>query len=71
MKETIDEGTVGWLVNSVEEMVEVIKNPHGDPGVSLEDMREYSVEWARQFSIENMVSRYEELCIEALDKGGW
>ena len=27
-------------------------------------------EWASQFSIENMVKRYEELCKEAIE-GGW
>jgi hypothetical protein len=32
---------------------------------------ENCIEWARQFSYENMVNRYEELCIEAIDTGGW
>jgi hypothetical protein len=27
-------------------------------------------EWASQFSIENMVKRYEDLCKEAIE-GGW
>jgi hypothetical protein len=32
---------------------------------------ENCIEWARQFSYENMVNRYEELCYEAIDTGGW
>jgi hypothetical protein len=32
---------------------------------------ENCIEWARQFSFENMVNRYEALCNEAIDTGGW
>jgi hypothetical protein len=35
-----------------------------------EDGRRYCREWAMQFSVENMVKRYEELCKEAVE-GGW
>lgn len=65
MKETI--GDPEYLVDSMDKLVEVVKqkaNPISD------DYREWVREWASRWSVEAMVTRYEELCEEALE-GGW
>ncbi len=69
MKETILEGVTGWLVSSFDELVSVIKVIQSD-GVS-DKMRRDCVDWAAQFSVQKMVDRYEELCMEAMETGGW
>lgn len=65
-KETIKHGETGFLVNTQDEMEELIKS---DAVSSIKPER--CMEWAMQFSYENMVNRYEELCFEAIDTGGW
>jgi glycosyltransferase involved in cell wall biosynthesis len=65
MRETIKHGETGFLVKSVEEVIELVKT---DAVASIKPER--CREWASQFSIENMVKRYEELCKEAVE-GGW
>ena len=65
MRETIEHGKTGFLVNTPEEVIELIKT---DAVTSIKS--EYCREWASQFSIENMVKRYEALCEEAIE-GGW
>jgi glycosyltransferase involved in cell wall biosynthesis len=65
-KETIKHGETGFLVNTQEEMEQLIK----DDAVST-IKPERCMEWARQFSYENMINRYEELCHEAISTGGW
>ncbi len=61
-----------WLVSNYPELVERVK----DVGRGLFDVRgkpkhrEEVREWAMQFSVDNMVRRYETLCEEALS-GGW
>ena len=66
MRETIKHGTTGFLVNSVGDVVDLIKSKAIDKidGATCR-------EWAKQFSVERMVNRYEELCIEAIRTGGW
>ncbi len=69
MKETVKEGTSGWLVKSERQLVETVKRVAAvgpDP-----EMRKASRDWASQFSIEKMVKRYESLCQEAVETGGW
>lgn len=66
MPETIKHGETGWLVKSMEELAEAVRNCEVPP-----KMRERCREWASEFSIDRMVSRYEELCIEAVEGGGW
>jgi glycosyltransferase involved in cell wall biosynthesis len=65
MRETIKHGETGFLVKTPEEVVELVKS---DAVSSINRTR--CREWASQFSVDNMVRRYEELCKEAID-GGW
>jgi glycosyltransferase involved in cell wall biosynthesis len=65
MRETIKHGETGFLVKTPEEVIELVKT---DAVKKLKPER--CREWASQFSIENMVKRYEELCKEAIE-GGW
>ena len=66
MRETVKHGETGFLVTSQTEMEDLIRC---DAVSKIKS--ENCIEWARQFSYENMVNRYEELCIEAIDAGGW
>jgi glycosyltransferase involved in cell wall biosynthesis len=66
MRETIKHGETGYIVNSQEEIEEIIKS---DNVSSLNSDR--CREWASQFSNTNMVNRYEELCKLAIETGGW
>jgi glycosyltransferase involved in cell wall biosynthesis len=65
-KETIKHGETGFLVNSQEEMEKLIK----DDAVSTIKSSN-CIEWANQFSYDNMIKRYEDLCFESIDTGGW
>jgi glycosyltransferase involved in cell wall biosynthesis len=64
MIETIKHGETGFIVNSQEEMEELIK-VDAVSNIKPERCRE----WASQFSFQRMIDRYEELCQEAIDKG--
>jgi glycosyltransferase involved in cell wall biosynthesis len=66
MKETIKHGETGFLVNSHEELVDLIKTNAVD---SID--REKCREWAIQFSVDRMAKAYESLCQEAIKTGGW
>ena len=66
MRETVKHGESGFLVKSVEHMAELIRN-NADKDIKPESCRE----WASQFSIQKMVERYEQLCVEAVEGGGW
>ena len=66
MRETVKHGETGFLVNSQQEMVDIIRSKALD-GLSRKRCRE----WASQFSVERMCQRYEQLCREAIDGGGW
>jgi glycosyltransferase involved in cell wall biosynthesis len=68
LKETVVHGETGWLVKSQPELVEAVRAARdGVPSM----MREACRENASRFSIDHMVSRYEDLCVEARDTGGW
>jgi glycosyltransferase involved in cell wall biosynthesis len=66
MRETIEHGKTGFLVKSEKELVDLLKTD----AVARID-RGYCREWAKRFSVENMVDRVEELCYEAVETGGW
>lgn len=66
MPETISPNDHGFLVNSLEEMVELLKTD----AVSKID-RNRCREWGLEFSVEKMVDRYEWLCQDAITNGGW
>ena len=66
MRETVEEGKTGFLVESEEQMVDLIRAD----AVSRLD-RDYCRQWASRFSIEAMVKRYEELAVLAVNTGGW
>lgn len=68
MRETINQSMAGILVRSMGELVEAVKSYA--PGIT-EQVRKNAREWASQFSVQNMISRYEELCQEAIEGGGW
>lgn len=67
LRETVRHGETGFLVNSLDEMVNLIKT---DAVASLD--RNRCREWiTNNFSEEIMIQRYESLCAEALASGGW
>lgn len=66
MRETIKHGETGFVVKSQDEVEKLIKE---DSVSAIKP--EICREWASQFSTKNMVLRYEELCKEAIETGGW
>lgn len=70
MRETVGkEG--GVLVKSLDEMVATMCGWWKPCGSDMSGAREMAREKAMQFSEEAMVSRYEQLCMEAVESGGW
>lgn len=69
MRETVGSGESGWLVRSEDQLSNVVSQV-ARMEVSR-DQRNLCREWASGFSIQQMVNRYEELCQEAVDTGGW
>ena len=67
MRETIKEGVSGFLVDSLEEMVHLIRN-NACGSLDRNKCREWVVD---NFSLERMIARYDELCTEAVNTGGW
>lgn len=66
MRETVKHGETGFLVQSEEEMEDLIKaNAVAD--IKAERCRD----WASQFSYDNMIKRYEKLAHLAVETGGW
>lgn len=65
LRETVVHGETGYIVDSENELVELIRN---DAFSQLKPER--CREQALQFSIQRMVKRYETLCQEAIE-GGW
>lgn len=65
MRETVKHGVTGFIVKDESEIVTLIKDC-AVLTLKAKDCRE----WAAQFSVDNMIKRYEELCREAVD-GGW
>lgn len=70
MRETVDPGGSGWLVDSLDGLVKTIKEWGPEMGIS-DTLRKYCREWAGQFSLPRMIDRYEQLCQEAIESGGW
>jgi glycosyltransferase involved in cell wall biosynthesis len=66
MRETIKHGETGFLVNSQEEMETLIRE---NAVASIKPKR--CREWASKFSYKAMIDRYEHLCQEAIETGGW
>lgn len=67
MKETVKEGESGFLVSSLDEMINLIKTD----AVNTID-RKKCRDWAAEhFSLERMINRVETLCQEAEVTGGW
>lgn len=67
--ETVKHGVSGLLVRSEEEMLAAIQSDWINN--ITETGRQECRNWALRFSVENMVDRYEELAIEAIETGGW
>ena len=67
MKKTVKEGISGFLVNSLDEIINLIKTD----AVNTID-RKKCREWAAEhFSLERMINRVESLALEAEATGGW
>jgi glycosyltransferase involved in cell wall biosynthesis len=66
LRETVKHGETGFVVKTVAEMEDLIRS---DAVASIRS--DACLANASRFSIEKMVIRYEELCVEALDTGGW
>lgn len=64
MRETIKNKETGFLVKSNEEFDELIRT-NAVKSINSKKCRE----WASQFSYENMINRYDELCEEAIEEG--
>lgn len=67
LKETVLEGETGFLVESSEQMVELIRTD-AVRGLDRGRCRDWV---ASKFDIDTMIRRYEELCVKAVDSGGW
>lgn len=66
LRETVISGETGFVCNGVERMRDLIRN---DAVANIKP--ETCIANAARFSIKSMVDRYEELCTEAIDTGGW
>lgn len=71
MKETIRHGETGYLCDSIEGMQQYINELKAKSDHSINVMRENSRQWAGEFSVQKMVDRYEVLCQQAIETGGW
>jgi glycosyltransferase involved in cell wall biosynthesis len=66
LRETVKHGETGFVVKTLDEMEALIRSD------AVRSIRSDACrENARRFSLETMVKRYEDLCTEALDTGGW
>ena len=66
LRETVRHGETGFVVKTVAEMEQLVRDD------AVRAIRSDACRAnAERFSIEKMVMRYEELCTEALDMGGW
>lgn len=75
MRETIADNKTGRVVKTEKEFIDSIRySSFRDPifdNKAADVWRENCREQASKFSIQRMVNRYEELCTEALETGGW
>lgn len=70
MRETILPGVSGLLIKNMNELVNQIKQATL-PDSFVNKNRDLCRQWAMKFSVQNMVDRYESLCKEAVETGGW
>ena len=71
MTETVKHGETGFLVDSMAGAIGAIRQFEAMDAAAKQHMRNAAVEWAQQFSIDRMCKRYEDLCKEAVETGGW
>lgn len=75
MRETIKHGETGWLCNSQEELIALISECSPDcqgQVIEARGMRKRCREWVEsKFSLQRFVDRWETLCQEAIEGGGW
>jgi glycosyltransferase involved in cell wall biosynthesis len=67
LRETVKHGETGLVCKSVEEFNRAVAEFDRNKFAPADAIRN----WAIQFSVENMVERYESLCSEAIQTGGW
>jgi glycosyltransferase involved in cell wall biosynthesis len=66
MPETIVHNKTGYIVNKLQDAIDLLKKD----AISTID-RNYCIQHAQKFSISNMVDRYNQLVLEAVETGGW
>lgn len=71
MRETIQKNKTGFLVDSMDKFKDVIHLAKTTKLGHYNFDRNYCREWATQFSVKNMIDRYEVLIQEAVNTGGW
>jgi glycosyltransferase involved in cell wall biosynthesis len=75
MRETVKDsrGTAelgtGVLVNTFDELVDIVKTASDQQ--TMDYHRRHFRDWAMKFSLQAMTDRYEQLCQEAIETGGW
>lgn len=66
LRETIKHGETGFVVKTIDEMTELIRSD------AVSSIRSDACRAnAERFTVDKMVARYEALCVEAIDTGGW
>lgn len=66
LRETVKHGETGFVVKTVAEMEELVRSD-AVSAIRSDACRAN----AERFSLDKMVARYEELCVEAIGTGGW
>lgn len=66
MRETVLPGVTGFLVRTEQEAVDILRENKLD-GLDRRACRE----WSSKFSLQNMIDKYDQLCQEAVEGGGW
>lgn len=69
MRETVDHPAGGKLVRTMDEFVDAVKRYATDPPADAD--RQACRQRAMRFSVDNMITRYEQLIGEAVNGGGW
>lgn len=70
MRETVRDGETGSLCKTEKEFTDSVRGMMGGNCIT-EAVRKRCQENAAEFSVQKMVSRYESLCVEAIEGGGW
>lgn len=71
MNETIRHGDTGYLASNIEDYVGCVREFQGKTEHGRQVMRDNCREWTKGFSVQKMIDRYDELCIESVETGGW